>query len=78
MRLLVQELSKLSNPSKEDYERTLKHTSEQLGIGTGKLIHPVRLAVSGVGGGPGLFDILYIIGKEKTINRLNRAVKKLG
>jgi glutamyl-tRNA synthetase len=78
LRLLVQDISKLSNPSKEDYERTLKQTSEHLGIPTGKLIHPVRLAVSGVGGGPGLFDILYIIGKEKTINRLNRAIKKLG
>jgi glutamyl-tRNA synthetase len=78
LKILVEEFSKLSNPSKEDFENTLRSTSENLGIGTGKLIHPVRLAVSGVGGGPGVFDILYIIGKEKTINRLNKAIEKLG
>ncbi len=77
LKKLVEEFSKLSNPSKEDFENALRLTAENLGIGTGKLIHPVRLAVSGVGGGPGVFDILYIIGKEKTINRLNRAIEKL-
>jgi glutamyl-tRNA synthetase len=78
LKKLVGEFTKLSNPSKEDFENTLRRTAEELGIGTGKLIHPVRLAVSGVGGGPGVFDILYIIGKEKTLNRLNKAIEKLG
>ena len=76
--VLAEEFSRLTNPGKEDYENTLRQTAEKLGTGTGKLIHPVRLAVSGVGGGPGLFDILYIIGKDKTISRLNNAIKKLG
>jgi glutamyl-tRNA synthetase len=78
LRKLSDEFSKLSNPAKEDYENTLRQTAESAGAGTGKLIHPVRLAVSGVGGGPGVFDILYIIGKEKTIKRLNKAIEKLG
>jgi glutamyl-tRNA synthetase len=78
LKMLVEEFSKLSDPVKEDYEHTLRQTAENLGIGTGKLIHPVRLAVSGVGGGPGVFDILFIIGKEKTIQRLNKAINKLG
>lgn len=78
LKILVEEFSKLSNPQKEDYEHALRQTAEKLGIGTGKLIHPVRLAVSGVGGGPGVFDILYIIGKDSTIDRLNKAINKLG
>ena len=78
LRKLVEVFSLLSNPSKEDFENTLRKTAEVLGIGTGKLIHPVRLAVSGVGGGPGVFDILYIIGKEASIRRLNKAIEKLG
>ncbi len=78
LKVLAAEFSKLNNPGKEDYENTLRQTAEKLGIGTGKLIHPVRLAVSGVGGGPGVFDILNIIGKEKTISRLNKAIEKLG
>lgn len=75
---LIDKFSSLENPGKEDYEQALKSTAEGLNIGNGKLIHPVRLAVSGVGGGPGLYDILVIIGKEKTISRLEAAVKTLG
>ena len=75
---LAELFSQLSTPSKVDFENTLRETAEELGIGTGKLIHPVRLAVSGVGGGPGVFDILFIIGKEATIRRLNKAIEILG
>ncbi len=78
LKKLAEEFSKLSNPSKEDFEITLRETAEKLEIGTGKLIHPVRLAVSGVGGGPGVFDILFIIGKQKTLTRLNNAIETLG
>ena len=75
---LTEKFSALENPVKTDFEEALRKTAEELNVGTGKLIHPVRLAVSGVGGGPGLFDILSIIGKEKTIARLQAAVAKLG
>lgn len=78
LRKLADEFSNLSNPSREDFENTLRQTADNLGIGTGKLIHPARLAVSGLGGGPGLFDILHIIGKETTVKRLYKAVEKLG
>jgi glutamyl-tRNA synthetase len=78
LKKLVEEFSKLNNPGKEDFEEALRKTAGQLNVGTGKLIHPVRLAVSGVGGGPGVFEILDIIGKDKTIKRLETAIAKLG
>ena len=78
LKILVDKFSKLENPTKEAFEETLKKTAEELNVGAGKLIHPVRLAVSGVGGGPGVFDILSIIGKGKTIKRLETAIAKLG
>lgn len=74
---LRDEFDKLDNPSKEDFEHTLKGLAEKLEVGMGKLIHPVRLAVSGVGEGPGVFDLLYIIGKEEVINRINTALEKI-
>ncbi|MEI7811778.1 MAG: glutamate--tRNA ligase [Ignavibacteria bacterium] len=77
LKKLVSEYDKLENPSKEDYENILKKTAEEHGTGAARLIHPVRLAVSGMGGGPGLFDILYIIGKKETIKRLNRAIENI-
>ena len=65
---------KLENPSKEDFENSLRQTAEQLGIGIGKLIHPLRLAVSGVGSGPGVFDIVNALGKNETVERINKAL----
>ncbi len=74
---LLNEFKKLENPTKEDFENTLRATAERLGIGAGKLIHPVRLAVSGVGRGPGVFDLLYIIGKDEVVKRIETALQKI-
>lgn len=70
-------LSTLENPSKEDVEHMLKSLAEEMNISAGNIIHPLRLATTGVSGGPGIFDIVHIIGKEKTINRINKIVEKL-
>jgi len=68
-------IAQLDNPVKEDFENALTKTSEELNIGKGKLIHPVRLALSGIGTGPGVYDLLNIIGKDKSIERINYALK---
>jgi glutamyl-tRNA synthetase len=70
-------IAKLEDPEKEDYEKALTQTAEELNIGKGKLIHPVRLAVSGADTGPGVYDLLYIIGKEESIKRINRALENI-
>ncbi|MFA7290201.1 MAG: glutamate--tRNA ligase [Melioribacteraceae bacterium] len=62
---------------KHDFEKPLKELAVEKEIGAGKLIHPLRLAVSGMSTGPGVYDILFIIGKEKTISRIEKAVKAI-
>lgn len=74
---LKEEFSKLSNPTKEDYEQALAKVSEELNVGKGKLIHPLRLALSGQSTGPGMFDLLFILGKDEVINRIETAIKIL-
>jgi glutamyl-tRNA synthetase len=71
------EFQKLAVAGKEDYEAALHRTAEGLGIKTGDLIHPLRLAVSGMGIGPGLYDILMIIGKDEAIKRIDTAIKTI-
>ena len=78
MTKLAAEFSQLTNPTREEYEAALHRTAEALKIGNGKLIHPLRLAVSGVSGGPGVYDIVSIIGKKETLRRLRTAIEKLG
>ena len=77
LKKLSDAFSLLVNPTKEDYESALTKVAEDLGVGKGKLIHPLRLAVSGQSTGPGMFDLLYILGKEEVINRINYAITKL-
>ena len=77
MRKLCEEFSKLENPSKEDFEHALGKVAEELNVGNGKLIHPLRLAVSGQSTGPGMFDLLFILGKDEVIKRINAAIERI-
>ena len=67
----------MNGETKEDFEIALRTTAEELEIGAGKLIHPVRLAVSGMGTGPGVFDLLHILGKKEVVERINIALTKI-
>jgi len=67
----------LTNPAKDDYEEALKQTARQLDVGVGKLIHPLRISVSGMGEGPGVYDIVVIIGNDETIKRIDQTIEKL-
>jgi glutamyl-tRNA synthetase len=42
----------------------------------GDIVHAVRVAVTGVAGGPGLFDCLDVIGREGCVRRIDRALAK--
>jgi len=53
-------------------ETALRETAESIGVGAGKLIHPVRLALTGVTVGAPLFDVLALLGKETSLRRLKR------
>lgn len=68
---------KLENPTKADYEQTLTKVAEELGVGKGKLIHPLRLAVSGQSTGPGVFDLVYILGKDEVVKRIDLSIEKI-
>ena len=47
------------------------------GNGMGPWVHPIRVAVSGRMEGPGLFEMLQLLGREKTVSRLRRAAREL-
>ncbi|MDA8144826.1 MAG: glutamate--tRNA ligase [Thermaerobacter sp.] len=47
------------------------------GVPRGALIHPVRLAVTGRTMGPGLFELLELLGRERVLDRMARAQRWL-
>ena len=55
-------------------EATLKATAANLGVKVGALVHPTRLAVTGSNAGPSLYHLLEILGKEKVLARIERAL----
>lgn len=72
---LRNKFAELVNPSREEYEAILKQTAAELNIGAGKLIHPLRLALSGISNGPGMYDLLYILGKDEVLKRIDSALE---
>lgn len=56
-------------------EQGLKQFCEAQSIEIGQIIHALRVAVTGVAAGFGMFDSLAIVGREEVKNRINRAVK---
>lgn len=62
----------------EQIEQSLRELAEARGVGTGRIIHPTRIAVSGVSFGPSLFHMMAVLGKETCRRRMYRAAEVLG
>ncbi len=72
--LLLDLVSRFENASEWSapvLENVVKELS--LGNGMGPWVHPIRVACSGRGEGIGLFEMLQLLGKEKTLFRLRKA-----
>ena len=67
----------LENFDAANLETALKSTAAQLGLKVGALVHPTRLAVTGSNAGPSLYHLLEILGKEKVLERIDRALNLL-
>ena len=61
----------------ESLEGALRGLAEERGISAGKLIHPTRLALTGMGVGPGIFDVILAVGRERSLARMDRMVRYL-
>ena len=60
---------------KIDLQYAINKVKEVVGV-KGKLLYmPIRIAVSGIMHGPELADTIYLIGKDKVIERLNKEVE---
>ena len=64
--------------SVENQEKIVFAWVEAMGYKLGDVMNAFRLALVGIGKGPGMFDISAFLGKKETLNRLRRAIKVLG
>ena len=61
----------------EALETAFKTYVEEKELGFGKPMIAIRLAITGEGGGPSLFEIMELIGKEESIKRLNSGIENI-
>ncbi len=73
----LQELSirfeKISEFTLESIEHTVRSYAEEKGIKPAHVIHAIRIALTGRSVGPGLFELMEVLGKNKVVERLSRA-----
>jgi glutamyl-tRNA synthetase len=74
--LLAERLVKVENFDHATTEKIFRDLVMELGIKSGDLVHPVRVALTGQAVGPGLFETMAVLGKDKTVMRLRSAFVK--
>jgi glutamyl-tRNA synthetase len=67
-------VSALEKFNAADIETELKNTATKLRVKIGTIVHPTRLAVTGSNVGPSLYHLLEVLGKEKVLARIDRAL----
>lgn len=75
---LAQVLQEVEDFSVEGQEPVVMKWVEEKGYKLGDVMNAFRLALVGIGKGPGMFDISAFLGKEETLRRLHRAISELG
>ena len=74
---LRESFGQLGTFSAAELESTLKRVAADSGVKAGMLVHPVRLAVTGKTSGPSLYHLLEIVGRDKVLERLDRAIGQI-
>ncbi len=75
---LKHNLETLKDFSASELDKTFRSIIEKHNIKLGALAQPVRVAITGGTESPGIFEVLEIVGKEKVIKRLEKAIKVIG
>ena len=60
----------------EEAKDLLHHTMDEIGEGPAKVFMPLRAVITGQARGADLFNVLYIIGKERTLKRMKAMIAK--
>ena len=72
--LFAGRLEALEDFSKESIEKACRELAEEKSLKAAQIIHPTRAAISGKTAGAGLFEMMELLGKERVLRRLRKAV----
>jgi glutamyl-tRNA synthetase len=72
---LTEAYAGLENWSEDALEEALRALSESREEGAGKFIHPLRLSLTGRGASPGIFEVLVLLGRDRSLDRIRAAIE---
>jgi glutamyl-tRNA synthetase len=75
---LAERLDAVEGFTHDNAESALRAYSEEQGVKAGLLINAARTALTGQAVGPGMFDIMFTLGRNRTVERLRRAALLVG
>jgi glutamyl-tRNA synthetase len=75
---LISVIRGITDFSSSAAETTIKEWIDKKGYNTGVVMNAFRLVVVGAARGPHMFDIISWIGKEETINRMEKGISVIG
>ena len=75
LQLMINQFDKLKDFSEENLENAFKAVVDQTGLKLGQIAQPVRVALTGKTASPGIFEVSAILGKDRVISRLQRAIR---
>lgn len=73
---LIKRCEALATFSKESWEVVFKGFVEEEGMKMGQLAQPVRVALTGRTASPGLFEVMEVLGRERTLHRLRQGLER--
>jgi glutamyl-tRNA synthetase len=56
-------------------EGALRQAAEATGLGFGKVVHPLRLALTGGGASPGIDQVVALLGRDEVLRRIDAALQ---
>lgn len=76
LRKLLERFHSLPAFSKQTWEEQFKRLVEEEGMKMGQLAQPVRVALTGRTASPGLFDVMEVLGRDRTLSRLQQSLAR--
>ena len=73
---LLTRLEALPAFSKQQWEEAFKQLVEEEGVKMGQLAQPVRVALTGRTASPGLFEVMEVLGRDRTLFRLRQGIDR--
>jgi len=74
---LIAKLDAVASWTAPELDAALRELAAEMKISASRLIHPTRLALTGVTVGAPLFDVIALLGKETALRRLRKFVERI-